>query len=175
MLDVAVRLVDAWLQHAEHGLVELATTLPRTNLGGRPDDEAPPIPTFYNDADQLALMDEKGPDVVPAWVTWGDSQWNVPLRGHKIARECILGSAFITDDQQDETLMNRACGYLMRGGMLSLSRFNSQTLSKEFRTLNGVTIHEISSVTEQRISAAVGRRRLWGLLEIHAIVVETYS
>lgn len=179
MLDVAVRLIDAWWQNPTHGLMEMALSLPRHNLGALPDDNAPPTPTFYNDADsKKGLLTDAGPDKVPAWVTWGDSQIDVPtVRGYKIARQCILGVAFITAPDQDELEMNRAFGYLARGAIISAQRYNSQSNSQGLRELNGVKIHEISSVTEQRIVATdpAGRYKMWGLLEMHIIAVDTFQ
>jgi hypothetical protein len=56
---------------------------------------------------------------------------------------------------------------------LTLGRYNSQENSKGFRKLNGISIHQITSVTEQRMTAVVGTRKMWGFLDIRATVVET--
>lgn len=175
MLNIVVRLLDQWAQHRDHGLMEMASTLPRQSLGGRPDDAAPPPLTFFNDADSKALLTEEGPDKVPAWVTFGDRRFLIELKGFSIAYHCFLGMAYITEDGADEVQSNRNCDYYMRGGMISLARYNSQDKSAGYRELNGIKVHQIKKVTEQRVPAAVGTRKMWGMLEIEAIVIENYQ
>jgi len=78
----------------------------------------------------------------------------------------------VTDEKADPIESEKNCGYILRGGVISFERFNNQSVSKDFRRLNGVKILEIRSVVEQRAPAAVGRRKMWGFLEIRVIVLD---
>lgn len=172
MLDIAVRLLAAWAGHVEHGVNELAQSFPRATLSGTVDD-APPIVTLCNDADDESVAAHLSPDKVPALMFWGDSAPDIELRGYKIAKEVIVAAAYVTEDTADPIASVRECGYILRAGRISFERYNSQTLSTGFRELNGIKILKINSVTEQRMPGAVGNRKMWGFLDIRATVIET--
>jgi hypothetical protein len=36
-------------------------------------------------------------------------------------------------------------------------------------------VHEITSIEEERVTAAVGRRKMWGFLRVRAMVGETFQ
>lgn len=175
MIDVAVRLLSAFAEHPEHGINALRLTIPRTNLGGAPDDAEPPAVTIFNDADTKEVAKDLTAPKVPALVFWGDSSADVSLRGYKRAKEVVIAAGFITDAGEDPLVINRACGYILRAGQLTFDRYNSQPLSKQYRELNGVRVLELSSVKEDRITATVGKQKMWGFLAIRAHVVETLS
>jgi hypothetical protein len=175
MMSEVVRLLSKFSEHVEHGINEMASTLPRTNLSG-PDDPAPPTLTMYNSEDDKDIAAAFDPPKVPAWILWGDSSFDVKLNGrYKIGKEIIIGAAFVTADDADPYVSNRQCNLFMRGGIICYQRYNSQDKAGALRQLNGIFVHEVSSVTEQRITAAVGRRKLWGMLEIHVIAVDTFQ
>ena len=175
MLDAAVRLISGFLQHPEHGVNEMASTLPRQNLGGAPDDAAPPLVSIFNDVDHTSVAKDLTAPKVPALLVWSDSSADVTMQGYSIAKDIMLAIGFVTSDGVDDLVTNRACGYILRGGLLTLKRYNSQDKSKGYRELNGIRILEIKSVNEQRVTAAVGRQKMWGFLAVRVIAVETYS
>lgn len=174
MLDVAVRLIAAFAEDEEHGINEIAGSLPRTTIGGTSpadDDAAPPAVTIYNDSDEDG--DEINPDTVPAFYFWIDSSAPIDMRGYKTARSVTIVGAYITETGVDTLQAKRDCGYILRAGLITLDRYNNQTYSNGYRELNGIRVLNIKSVTEQRLIAAVGRRKMWGFLTISAQVVET--
>jgi hypothetical protein len=173
MLDIAVRLVAAFCADATHGINEMAQGLPRATMVPGIFDDAPPLVALCNDADDESVAAALEPPEVPAFMFWGDSAADVDVRGYKIAKEVIIAGAFVTEDGADPLASVRACGYILRAGILTLGRYNSQENSKGFRKLNGISIHQITSVTEQRMTAVVGTRKMWGFLDIRATVVET--
>lgn len=175
VVDAVVRLVSEFLRHAEHGVNELAGSLPRTTLGGYPDDDAPPVVPVFNDADEKGVAANLDPPEVPALVVFSDSSASVAAGGYKIARDVMIGVGYVTEGGVDEMIAGRACGYVLRGAQLSLWRYNSQEKSAGMRELNGVKILEIKSVEEQRVTVAVGRRKLWGLLLVNLTVVDNLS
>jgi hypothetical protein len=175
VLDATVRLLSGFFSHPEHGINEMTQSLPRAGLGGAPDDAAPPVVAIFNDVDDKSVAKDLTAPQLPAWILWGDSSAPVSLAGYKIAREVVVAGAFVTDEGVDDLVMNRACGYILRGGLITMARYNSQDNSKGYRELNGIKVHMIQSVTEQRVTAAVGRQKMWGFLYVRAIVVETYS
>lgn len=174
-----MRLVAAFLRHDEHGVNELAGSLPRATLGGYPDDDPPPTVAVFNDADEKGVAKDLDPPQVPALVVFSDSSASVVAGGaacgYKIARDVTIGIGYVTSDGVDELIAGRACGYVLRGATLSLWRYNSQEKSAGMRELNGIKVHEVKSIEEQRVTVAVGRRKLWGLLVVNLTVVDNLS
>lgn len=176
MLDSSVRLLASWLLHVDHGVNEITQSLPRTALNGLPDDPAPPIVVVQNDSDDESVAKDLSPSEVPALVVWGDSSEGVTLsKSNLIAREVAIAIGYVTSDTADDRTAIRDCGYVLRGGMLSLRRFNSQANSAGYRELNGIKIMELTRVKEQRVTVALGRFKMWGFLEVRAIVIETLA
>jgi hypothetical protein len=175
MIDIVVRLIAAWLANATHGVNALAANLPRTKIGGG-SDPAPPAVTIYNDADDAhAALNVMSIEKVPALVVWADSHSDRPLKGYALAKDVVIGIGFITDDQVDPVAMNRACGYIMRAAVISLARFNVQSIAGTARDLNGVSILQIAQIEEQRVTAMQQNRRLWGFLLPHVSAADTYA
>lgn len=176
MLDNAVRLVSAFLLHPMHGVNVITQSLPRTTLNSAPDDPAPPVVPVENDSDNESVAKDLTPSAVPALVVWGDSSVSIKLsKGNLIAREVAIAIGYVTSDTADALGAVRDCGYIMRGLILSLKRFNSQSNSAGYRELNGIKILELSEGEEQRITAAVGRFKMWGFVIVRAIVIETLA
>lgn len=175
MLDVTVRLLAAFAAHEEHGINEMSQSLPRQNLGTKPDDEAPPIVPIFNDVDDSSVAKDLTAPETPAVIFWGDSAADIKLQGYKVAKEVAIACAFITDASSDDLVMNVACGYILRGATLTFERYNNQENSKGYRDLNGIRVLKISSITEQRVTAPMGRQKMQGFLVLRAVVVETYS
>ena len=175
MIDTVVRLVASWLAHPTHGVNVLAAKIPRTNISG-PADPAPPAVTIVNDADDAhAALNVMSVEQVPALVVWGDSHTDRPLKGYATAKDVIIGIGFVTDDQQDAVRMNHACGQIMRAAVISLARFNVDSIAGSARSLNGIDIMAVGSVEEQRITAMQQNRKLWGFLLPHLWAVDRYS
>lgn len=176
MINETVQLLSAFARLPIHGINDRTWALPRKNINpDLPDDEAPPVVTIVDDVTDAGVANNLDPDVVPCFMMWGDSQTPIEIRGYKIAKEVTVAGAFVTEETADPLASEKACGYILRGGILTFGRFNHQGYSKDFRELNGIKILEIRSVTEQRIPAAVGRRKMWGFLDIRAIVIENLS
>jgi hypothetical protein len=172
VINETVQLISAFAGNVNHGINEMAQGIPRRNINpAKPDDAAPPLVTIVDDINDEGVAKGLDPEEVPCFMFWGDSSSPLDYKGYKVT-EVVIAGAFVTDASADPLSMEKACGYILRGGILTLGRFNNQTFSQGFRELNGIKILEIKSVTEQRIPAAVGRRKLWGFLDIRVIVVE---
>jgi hypothetical protein len=178
MIDVSVRLLANWAAVATHGVNDIAATIPRKNLNSAQDDEAPPSVAFFADSDDEGTAEELDPPEVPALVFWGDADASVQRKGglNVIAKQVRFAAGYVTDSSADALTAIRNCGYILRAGRISfMSRFNSLTLSKDYRELNGVRILSIDEVNEHRVTVAVGKRKMWGFLEIKATVIDTLS
>lgn len=174
MLNEVVLLLSDFLRDPEHGVNEMAGTLPRKSPTGV-DYPAPPVVKVYSDMDTPEVARDLTAPSLPAVIVWGDSDTSTTYRGYKVARDVVIAIGYVTEDSVDDLVTNRECGYILRGGILTFGRYNDQKRSEGYRELNGIRIMEVSKVTEQRVTAAVGRQKLWGFLEVHAIAVETYS
>jgi hypothetical protein len=173
VINETVQLLAAFAAHVEHGVNVMAQGIPRKNLDPlKPDDEAPPILSIADDVNDPGVANGLDPEEVPCFMMWGDSQAAIEVRGYKTAKEVVIAAAFVTDEKADPIAAEKACGYILRGGVITFGRFNHQPYSRGFRELNGIKILEIRSVTEQRVVAAVGRRKMWGFLDIRVTVIE---
>lgn len=175
MLDTVVQLLSAFAGDPEHGVNALAPLIPRATLSPGIVGDAPPIVTICNDVDNESVARDLDPDAVPALMFWGDSSVDVELRGYKTAKEVIIAAAYVTEDGADPLAASRARGLILRAGILTFNRYNSQDKSLNYRKLNGISVMQITKITEQRVTAAVGRRRMWGFLALQVIAAETLS
>lgn len=175
MINEAVRLLSGFCEHPAHGINEMASTLPRQAFGGQLAPPAPPVVAIFNDVDDASVAKDLTAPSLPAVIVWGDNSTSIKLRGYKVARGVTIIIAFITAESEDDLVMNRACGYILRGGLLTMERYNSQEKSAGYRELDGVKILEVTNVKEQRFTTAVGVQKLWGWLQVDATVVETLS
>jgi hypothetical protein len=179
MMDSVALLFSHWLgQMGRDGVNAIAASIPRKNIiVGEPDYPAPPLVTVVNDVEDKDVAASLDPPVVPALVVWGDSDAELALvKGYPIAKKVRIAAAFVTAEDADALTAIRDCGFILRAARVSMFvRYNKQSLSEDYRALNGVKVLEISSVTEKRIAAAVGHRKLWGFLDISATVVETIT
>lgn len=172
MINEVVQLLSVFASSAEHGVNEMAQGIPRKNVDPlKPDDTAPPVVAVVDDINDAGVAAGLDPEEVPCFMMWGDSALPSEYKGYKVT-EVVVAGAFVTDAHADALSSEKACGYILRGGMLTFGRFNHQAYSKGLRELNGIKILEIRSVTEQRVPAAVGRRKIWGFLDIRVVVVE---
>lgn len=173
MINETVVLLSAFAAHPDHGVNEMAQGIPRKNIDPlKPDEPAPPIVAIVDDQNDPGVANGLDPSEVPCFMLWGDSAPPIEYKGYKLAKEVIIAAAFVTEENADPIASEKACGNILRGGMITFGRFNHQSYSRSFRELNGIRILEIKSATEQRVVAAVGRRKMWGFLDIRAIVVE---
>lgn len=173
MLDIAVRLIAGFAKSSPDFNVNiLAQALPRQTGLGTPDDEGPPLVTIYNDSDDAKIAEDLDPDEVPALIFFGDSATDITVKGYPGAKEVIIAAGFVTAESDDALLSVRNCGYILRATRQCMSRYDSGDKSDGYRLLNGIKVAQINGVVEHRITAAVGRRKLWGLLEIRATVLD---
>lgn len=177
MINEVVKLLERFGADPDHGVNELAQSIPRTNLAPSPDDSAPPIVAIFSDIDDAGTAREMDPPDVPALVFWGASEADITQKGLlPIAKKITIAAAYVTAEDADPLTTIRDCGYILRAQAISMmSRFNRVTLSAAYRELNGVRITEVTDVNEYRLTATVGRRKMWGLLEINAVAIETLS
>lgn len=164
-------LLAAWSRDATHGINEMTQQIPRAKFGGGPDDPAVPLIAIVDDQTDPGVAKSLAPSEMPCIMLFGDSDAPVEYN-RKPAREIALAAAFCTEEDADPLEAARLCGYYMRGARRSFFRFNHQSYSRDYRKLNGVLIMEISKVTEQRVTAAEGRHKMWGFLDVRAIVVD---
>jgi hypothetical protein len=174
VLDIAVRLIAGFAAHPDYGVNVLAQALPRSTGLATPADPAPPLVTLYNDSDDGSIAEDLDPDKVPALVFWGDSAADIEMRGYPGAKEVVIGAGFVTAENEKPFHAVRNCGYILRAARQTFTRYNSGDMSEGYKELNGIKIVKVNSVVEQRITAAVGRRKLWGLLEIRATVLDLF-
>jgi hypothetical protein len=181
MLDVPVVLLDRWNQHATHGIMELAST-PRWRIpfgSVVPDDDIiPPALNFFNDVEHKPLATDAGPAKLPAWLTIGIEQFPVDVEDGKrvlVGRQCVIAMMFVTAPDVNEIKAGQWFGLYARACTLSLARYNHQGKAAGFREHNGIKVHRVGPVIEQHITGAVGRTKCWGMMEVHAIVVDTDS
>ncbi len=175
MINATVRLLSGFCKHPDHGINEMASTLPRQAFGGQLAPLAPPLVSIFNDVDDKSVAKDLTAPSLPAVILWGDSSAEVKMRGYKIARNIVVIIALVATESEDDLVMNGASGYILRGGLLTLGRYNNQDKSAGYRELDGVRVLEISSVEEQRATVAVGVQKMWGWLKADVTVVETFS
>lgn len=173
MINDTVRLLEAFFKSPDHGINAMAQGIPRAGLLGADPDPAPPIITVCSDMSDAGVAEKIEPAEVPAFMLFGDSSADTKMQGYKIAKEVIVAGTYVTDEGADSIAAVRDCGYILRAGLLTLGRYNSSEKAGALRVLNGLRVMEISKVVEQRVTVAVGRRKMWGFLAIHATVVET--
>lgn len=174
MINETVQLLSRFATHPDHGVNELAGSIPRKNIDAtKPDDDAPPIVAIVDDVNDEGVAAALDPRDVPCIMFFGDSSAIINLPGYRLAREVKVVAAFVTEENADPLTSERACGYLLRALQMTFGRYNSQDLSKGYRTLNGIKVLEIKRVVEQRLSVADGRRKMWGFLDLQVIVVDT--
>lgn len=173
MLDITVQLLANFARLPDGGVNDMAQSIPRKNIDPlQPDDPAPPLVAVVDDVTDKGVAANLDPSEVPALMIFGDSTAEVSYRGYKIAREVSIAAAFITAEDADPIESARVCGYILRGARLTFGRYNTSA-GKPYRELNGIKVMEITKSEETRITAAVGRRKMWGFLDIRATVVET--
>lgn len=176
MLDITVRLLTAWAAEPTYGVNPMALSLPRTNLGGMPDDDAPRVVSFFSDADDRGVAENGDPPEVPALILWADSFDTVDNRMYKTAKLVTFGVGYVTSETDDALTSTRECGYILRGARISFMRnFNSLDKSRNYRQLGGIMVVSIDECLEHRVTVAVGRRKMWGFLEVKATVVDTLA
>lgn len=116
------------------------------------------------------------PPKTPALVFWMDSSADIELKGlHRVAKEVMVAVGYITDDAEKEERALSDCGLILRATEIGLKRFNSQGMSLGFRELNGIKIHSVEKVSEQRVTTAKGKRKLWGVLFVPVVAVDSIT
>lgn len=172
MLDITVRLLAGFAKSPDYGVNALLHNLPRQQGLGKPDDDPTPDVAIFNDSDDASVASDLDPEEVPALIFFADSAADIEVRGYPGAKEVVIGAGYVTDEKEDALVAVRNCGYILRATRQCMTRYNSGDMSDGYRELNGIKVAKINSVVEQRITAAVGRRKLWGLLEIRATVLD---
>lgn len=168
-----VRLLAAFADKSDHSINKIAATLERDNLNGGQDLAPKPVYIFTDIDNDPPGID---PPRVPACVFWVDSTAEIQLKGlHRIARAVTVVMAYVTAEDEAPARALSDNSYVLRAGQICFKRFNSQNNSAGYRDLNGIKIHEIQGIEEQRVTAAVGRRKMWGFLTIPVIVVDSVT
>jgi hypothetical protein len=172
LLDTTVRLLAAFADTSDHSINKIAATLKRKRLVG-PDDQAPLPVSVFTDIDNTNPGID--PPKVPACMFWVDSSAEIELKSglYSVARAVTVAMAYITDEGVSEKRALSDTGYVLRAAQICFKRYNSQALSAGYRELNDIKIHQIQKITEQRVTEAVGRRKMWGFLGIPVIVVDS--
>lgn len=173
MIDVAVRLIAAFLAHETYGLNAMTASLPHKTIAG--DDEAlPSTVPIYNDADDKGVATAMTPPKLPAIVVWGDSSRHVESGKRDTIEDVTIAIGYLTKDSAADLVQNRTCGYLLRGAKRSLRKYEKVALSDDYRALNGIRITTVTIGQEQRITMAGEGDTpvLWGWLAITARVVD---
>lgn len=173
VIDNVVRLLEAFFKDPTHGINEMAQSLPRATLVPGVFDPAPAIVTICSDLSDAGVAEKLEPADVPCMMLFGDSMADTTMAGYKIAKEVVIAATYVTDEKADPLTAVRDAGYILRAGLLTLGRYNSADKAGSLRALNGIKVLKLDKVVEQRVTAAVGRRKMWGFLAIHATVVET--
>lgn len=175
--DITI-MYDRWLRHPEYGVAAMLPTIPRVvpALGATPATviSEPTMPTIYNDVEHESVVREIDPDKEPALVVFTDSDPDVPMHPNRRAvdRTVTTTIAYTTREMPPLRAVQWG-GLILRAVKLSVGHFNDQRKAKGYRELNGVSIQAVRSVTEQRVSGAVGRSRLWGFLLVDSTVLDT--
>src|SRR5688572_17761006 len=94
---------------------------------------------------------------------------------HRKARAVTMCMAYITAAEEDEKRARSGVGCILRAGQICFKRYNSQPSSVGYRALNGIKVHEVQGIEEQRVNVAVGRRKMWGFLIIPVIVADSVT
>lgn len=171
MINETVMLMAQWAGNEFHGVNALAALVPRSA-----GFEAPPVVSIFDDAEDRGTADDLDVPAVPALAFWGDSDVTTEHRQYNQAKQVAVAAAFITGEDADPLTSVRNCGYILRGARISfLSRYNSIKKSQDSRDLNGIRILSIDSVEEHRVTVAIGRRKMWGFIDIRATVVDTLT
>lgn len=177
MLNNLTVLYDRWFRHPQYGIDAMIDLVPRArppvNGEAQPDLPRPSV-TIYNDVEHESVVKNIDPTEVPALVIFTDADSNVPLHPNRRASDRRVTTTIAYVTREMVPLEAVAAGdIVLRAGKMVLRHFNDQRASKGYRELNGVKIMEIRSVTEQRVSGAVGRSQLWGFLLSDATVLDT--
>lgn len=180
MINETVILLSHWLGNdaSPDGLNQLVAAIPRINIADATPFPAPDPIAVLNDAEDKNIAANGGdPETVPALVLWGNSDPETKrISGYPIAKSAEIVAAYITAEDADPITAIRECNLAMRATRISLFvRYNSAEKSRGQRDLNGIKVLSIDSVSEHRITAADGRRKMWGLMAIRATIVETIS
>lgn len=174
MIDVAVRLIAAWLAHETYGVNAMTASLPHSRLGGG-EDALPSAVPVYNDADDEGIARALSPKTLPAIAVWADSQDPVSEGPRQAEADATIAIGYFTKDSVNDLAQNRACGYLMRGVRRSLRNYAKGSLAEGYRELNGIRVMALSLGKEQRITMAGEGETpvMWGFLAVTARVADS--
>jgi hypothetical protein len=175
VIDTVTQLLTAYAAHPTYGINTIAQGLPRNQVGGG-SYPAPPDVSFWSDVDDRGVAKSLEPPKVPAVIFLGDSSAPIEIRGYNVARNITIIGAFMTDDKADPQRAVQSGGLILRAMMICFAvHFNSQDRAQGYRGLNGIEVHKVASVQEQRMNEAVGTRRIWGFLQINVHAVDTLA
>lgn len=179
-LNEATLLVKQWLEHPVYGVNALAASVPRTRIGGVGQYPAPRSVTIYSDVDDAVLTAEDlDPPMTPALIVYIEDDAELEPGGatERVGREKLQpmrATIVYIDRDAEKTVSQLDCGLVLRAVKMSLRRFNDQTISASYRTLNDVTIKQVARLVERRIAGAVGKATLWGFIEGNLTIIDTH-
>lgn len=169
-------LLRRWLQHPQHGVVQMLATVPRNNIAGG-QWPLPASPTVYADVENpdLAAQD-LDPAQIPALVVYvdenvEDAQYDQSNKDYERQRRFRATIAYITGDEPPEKAV-REGGFTLRAAKKCLRLFNNQTLSAAYREYNSVKIAKVGPVVMHIVSGAVGKSKLWGFVVATLTVID---
>lgn len=176
MINETTRIMRRWIDHPTHGVVAQLAGVPRARPDGEEDD-LPDDPTIYDDVDDAQEVRNLEPSASPALSLYIDNraQLNADTQHYQVTESPLILVAAYTIRNVTEEVAVLAGGYTMRALRRCLKSFNSQSLSKGYRELNGIQVMKVGVVTEVPVATAVGQSHLWGFVLARLTVVDTLT
>lgn len=171
MIVEVTRLIDRWLKHPEHGVEAMLAVIPRNNPEGV--DPAPAAPDIYNDIETEEVAGLFDPPTAPCLVVFADSDVSVDAKDslRQIGPQLIVVVAYLTRDMPAVRAAIDG-GYVLRAVRKSLTLYNKQNLSEDYRELNGIKVASCNRVTIQRMAGGVGKSQLWGFVLASLTIID---
>lgn len=162
-------LFEKHFKDPELGVNALADQVPRGT------DTAPRAVTIYSDLSSEEIAENKDPPSVPALVVVADVGAESTAkqgRTQQRVRNVILGVGYVDSDTVI-LLAKIDSGLVLRGLQASVLKLLQKGVKE--RTVNGVTLLQVTKMVEQRASGVIGTSRLTGFVLIHCEVQERFS
>lgn len=170
MINEVTQLMTRWARHEVHGVNALIPSVFRS-----PGHPEPKPVVIYNDVDDKQIADNFDPPESPALVIVADSDADTPVILHRTQQDLprfLVAMVYIVRDPESEMQARRDAGYVLGAAYESLVRFNQPKLSSpgsgevpDYRSwYDKVKVHDVLELSEHRVTGAVGRSKLIGVL-----------
>lgn len=172
MIIEVTRLIDRWLNHPDYGVDAMLQLVGRQTPEGD-SDELPQTPSIFNDTEhEMGLLME--PDKSPALIVFCARGPKVDIRNAMIQKgsQAVAYISYVTRDVP-EIQAARDGNYTLRAVKMSLTRFNQWGKAEQYRSLNGITVAALGPLDEYQTRSAVGRSRMWGFVQVGALVLDS--